>query len=54
MPKAMRPPMTPAKINSSGRSAPRLISIGRRTLSSVPQKIAQTRNTVPHTAPLLV
>ena len=30
-PKAMSPPITPAKIRSSGRSAPRLISIGRTT-----------------------
>jgi len=43
MPKAMSPPITPAKIDSSGRSAPRLIGIGRRKLPKVPQKIAQTR-----------
>ena len=32
-PKAINPPMTPTKTSSSGRFAPFLIRIGRRTLS---------------------
>src|SRR6185369_6392188 len=41
-PKPSSPPITPAKIRSSGRSAPRLISTGRSTLSSAPTTIVQT------------
>ena len=52
-PKAMSPPITPAKITSSGRSAPRLISIGRKMLSKVAQKIDQISRPLPHTIPSL-
>jgi len=45
-PKASRPPMTPAKIRISGRSAPRLISKGRRMLSSTETSTAQGRKIV--------
>ena len=46
-PKAMRPPMTPAKISSNGKSAPLLMRNGRMKLSTVPTKIVQTIITVP-------
>ena len=38
------PPITPAKMRSSGRSAPFLIRIGRSTLSMLPTMIVQTRS----------
>ena len=41
-PKASSPPMTPAKISSSGRSAPRWISTGRKKLSIVTTTADQT------------
>jgi len=46
-PKPSRPPITPAKIRSSGRSAPRRISTGRKTLSSAPTTIVQTTMKMP-------
>ncbi len=51
-PNAMSPPMTPARMRRSGRSAPRRISTGRRKLSNVPQKTAHARKPVPQNAPL--
>ena len=47
MPKLINPPMTPAKMTSSGKSAPRLMRIGRRTLSMTPTITDQTRSNVP-------
>ncbi|CVC13728.1 Uncharacterised protein [Serratia sp. 2880STDY5682894] len=47
MPKASKPPITPDRISSSGRSAPMRISTGRSTLSSVATTQLQTSNTVP-------
>jgi phosphatidylethanolamine/phosphatidyl-N-methylethanolamine N-methyltransferase len=46
-PKPSMPPMTPAKISSNGRSAPFLISIGRRKLSSVVTKMLHTSRPSP-------
>jgi len=46
-PKAMRPPITPAKISSRGKSAPRLMRRGRRTLSRVTTISVQMRRTLP-------
>ena len=46
-PNVIRPPRTPAKTRTSGRSAPFLIRIGRRTLSIVPTTIVQTRRNTP-------
>jgi len=48
-PNAIKPPMTPAKISSNGRSAPFLMRTGRRKLSIMPTKIAHTSRMVPHT-----
>jgi hypothetical protein len=47
MPKPMRPPITLAKMRSSGRYAPRLIRIGRSTLSRAPSSKVQTSSTLP-------
>lgn len=45
MPKANSPPSTPARISSSDRFTPRLISRGRNRLSIIATTIAQTSST---------
>jgi len=52
-PNAMSPPITPAKISSRGRWAPRLISTGRMKLSMRLQTIAQRSIPVPQAVPLV-
>ena len=44
-----KPPTTPAKISSSGRSAPMRISMGRSTLSIVPTTSMMISSTVAQT-----
>ncbi len=47
IPNAIRPPITPERIRSSGKSAPMRMSTGRITLSRVPTTALQTSSTVP-------
>src|SRR4030043_478558 len=51
MPNATRPPMTPAKIMTSGRSAPFRMRTGRITLSMVTARIRPTSRGGPHRPP---
>lgn len=49
IPKAIRPPITPANIIRIGRSAPLLIKNGRMKLSEAPTIIDRITSTVPQT-----